>query len=148
MAWVKNVLEAAQRRLAVVSREASFVDAAQVLANPNTPLAVVCDSDGIAVGVIAPGHIVKALASAGADACDFTASTIMAQPMLTCHVDDTLQQVWAVMNSRTLQCAPILDSDGRALGIIHARDVAMALLDEVSYEEGLLRDYVMGIGYE
>jgi CBS domain-containing protein len=114
MAWVKNVLEAAQRRLATVSREASLVDAAQVLANPNTPLAVVCDSDGMAVGVIAPGHIVKALASAGAHACGFSAGTIMSKPVLTCHVDDTLQQVWAVMNSRTLQCAPILDSDGRA----------------------------------
>jgi len=31
---------------------------------------------------------------------------------------------------------------------VHARDVAIALLDEVNYEEVLLRDYVMGVGYQ
>ena len=52
------------------------------------------------------------------------------------------------MNSRTLPCAPILDDDGRAQGVLHARDVAIALLDEVNYEELLLRNYVMGVGYQ
>jgi CBS domain-containing protein len=148
MAWVKDILEAAQKRLAVVSREASLVEAAQAVANPNTPLAVVCDSDRIVVGVIAPSHIVKALASTGTAASDLSAGAIMTEPVLTCHIDDPLQQVWSIMNSRTLPCAPILDQDGRPQGIIHARDVAMVLLEEVNYEEGLLRDYVMGVGYE
>jgi hypothetical protein len=31
---------------------------------------------------------------------------------------------------------------------LHARDVAIALLDEANYEELLLRDYVMGVGYQ
>ena len=148
MAWVKDILEPAQERLAVLSRDASLVAAAQVLANPNTPLAVVCDSDRVAVGVIAPSHIIKALASAGAAALDINAGAIMTKPVLICHLDDTLQQVWAVMNSRTLPCAPILDGEGRPQGIIHARDVAMLLLDEINIEEGLLRDYVMGVGYQ
>ena len=46
MTLVLRILEAARRRLAVLSREASLFDAAEILANPNTPLAVVCDSDG------------------------------------------------------------------------------------------------------
>ena len=72
----------------------------------------------------------------------------MTKPMLSCHVDQPLQQVWAVMNARSLPCAPILDDDGRAEGVVHARDVAIALLDEVTHEEVLLRDYVMGVGYQ
>ncbi len=52
------------------------------------------------------------------------------------------------MNSRALPCAPILDDGGRPQGVLHARDVAIALLDEVTYEELLLRDYVMGVGYQ
>jgi hypothetical protein len=32
--------------------------------------------------------------------------------------------------------------------VLHARDVAMALIDEVNGEEVLLRDYVMGVGYQ
>jgi CBS domain-containing protein len=148
MALVKHILEAAQKRLALLSREASIVDAARILANRDTPLIVVCDGDGIAVGVISPSHLVNALATAGVDALGLNAGAIMTKPLLSCHVNEDLQQVWAVMNSRTLPCAPILDDDGRAQGVLHARDVAIALLDEVTYEELLLRDYVMGVGYQ
>jgi CBS domain-containing protein len=148
MLMVKHILEAAQKRLAVLSREASLFDAARILENRDTPLIVVCDGDGIAVGVIATSHVVKVLATAGAHALDFNAGAIMTIPLLSCHVDEELQQVWAVMNARTLPCAPILDDDGRAQGVLHARDVAIALLDEVNYEELLLRNYVMGVGYQ
>jgi len=148
MLVVKHILDAAQKRLAVLSREASLFDAARILENRDTPLIVVCDSDGIAVGVIATSHVVKVLATAGADALGFNAGAIMTKPLLSCHVDEELQQVWAVMNSRTLPCAPILGDDGRAQGVLHARDLAIALLDEVNYEELLLRNYVMGVGYQ
>jgi len=76
------------------------------------------------------------------------ADAIMATPMLSCRLDDPLQQVWAVMNSRNLRSVPILDDHGRPQGIVYARDVASALLDEVTHEEVLLRDYVMGVGYQ
>jgi CBS domain-containing protein len=148
MVLVKHVLEAAQKRLAVLSVEATLFDAARILTNRDTPLIVVCDSDGIAVGVIASSHVLNALATAGIDAMGFNAGRIMTKPLLSCHVDEYLQEVWAVMNSQTLPCAPILDDDGRAQGILHARDVAIALIDEVNSEEVLLRDYVMGVGYQ
>ena len=148
MMLVKHVLETAQKRLAVLRMEASIVDAARILTNRDTPLVVVCDSDGIAVGVISSDHVLNALATAGVDAMGFNAGAIMTKPLLSCHVDEYLQQVWAVMNSNTLPCAPILDDDGRVQGILHARDVAIALIDEVNHEEVLLRDYVMGVGYQ
>lgn len=148
MILVKHILEAAQKRLAVLNREASLFDAARVLANRDTPLVVVCDSEGIAVGVVSSSHIINVLATTGADALGLNVGAIMTKPMLTCHAEEALQQVWAVMNSRTLPCAPILDDDRRAQGVLHARDVAIALLEEVNYEEVLLRDYVMGVGYQ
>ena len=148
MALVKHILEAARKRLAVLSREASLCDAARILANRDTPLVVVCASDGTAVGVISTSHVVNALATAGPDAVGFNAGAIMTKPLLACHVDEALEEVWAVMNSRTLPAAPLLDDDGRAQGVVHARDVAIALLDEVNYEELLLRNYVMGVGYQ
>ena len=150
MVLVKHILEPARKRLAVLSREASIFDVARILANQDThtPLVIVCDSDRIAVGVIAPIHIVHILATAGVDALSLNAGAIMTKPALTCHIDEPLEQVWTIMNSRTLPCAPILDDDGRPQGVLFARDVAIALIDEVNYDEKLLRDYVMGVGYQ
>src|SRR5213080_877154 len=111
MLLVKNILDSARKRLAVLSPEASLFDAAQILANRDTPLGVVCDSEGIAVGVISSSHGIKLLATSGVDALGFHAGEIMTQHELSCHVDETLHQVWAVMTSRNLPCAPILDDD-------------------------------------
>ncbi len=148
MILVKHILEAARKRLAVLSPEASLFDAARILANRDTPLVIVCDSDGVAVGVISSNHVINVLATAGVDALNFNASAIMTKPVLSCRLDENLQQIWAVMNSRTLPCAPIVDDGGRAQGVLHARDVAIALIDEVNYDDILLRDYVMGVGYQ
>jgi len=148
MTLVKHILEPARKRLAVLYQESSLLDAAKILANRDTPLVVVCDSDGIAVGVISPSHIINTLATAGVDALGFNAGALMTKPALSCHIDEDLEQVWPVMTSRTLPCAPILDRDGRPQGVLFARDVAIALLDEVNYDEKLLRDYVMGVGYQ
>src|SRR5215469_211384 len=148
MILVKHILEAARKRLVVLGVEASLFDAARILTNRATPLIVVCDKDGIAVGVIASGHVLNALATAGVDAVGLNAGAIMTKPLLTCHGEESLQQVWTVMNSQTLPCAPVLDDDGRAQGVLHARDVAIALIDEGNYEEALLRDYVTGVGYQ
>ena len=148
MILVWHILDAARKRLAVLSHEALVPDAAKILANANTPLVVVCDKDGREVGVISRTDIIKLLAQAGAEACSMNASAIMTRSVVSCHVDQPLQQVWTAMNSRSLRCAPILDNDGRPEGVVHARDVARALLDEETHEEELLRDYILGIGYQ
>ena len=148
MVLVKHILESAQRRLAVLTGEASLFDAAEILASPITPLVVVCDGRGSAAGVISRGDVVKVIATAGASACGLNAGAIMTKPVLSCHVDQPLQQVWETMNSRSLRSIPVLDDDARPQGVVHARDVATALLDELGRDETLLRDYVLGIGYQ
>lgn len=148
MVLVHHILEDARRRLAVVSQEASVVEAAQILANAETPLAVVCDSEGIAVGVISRTDIVKLFSRDKGEACRTSAGAIMTHPVLSCHEDQALQPLWETLSARGLRCAPVLDGAGRPQGIVHARDLVRALLDEVTNEELLLRDYVMGIGYQ
>ena len=132
----------------VLSEQALVPVAAQILVNPNTPLVVVCDQEGIAVGVISRTDIIKLLARARLARFTARAGAIMTRAIISCRVEQPLQQLWTILNPRSLRCAPILDDEGRPLGIVHARDVARALIDEETHEEELLRDYVMGIGYQ
>jgi CBS domain-containing protein len=148
MNLVKHILEDARRRLAMVGREASVRDAARILANPNTPLVVVCDGAGVAVGVVSKTDIVRALTSGRDDAIGSNAAAIMSSSIHSCDEDQSLQDVWESMGTRRLRCLPVLDGARRPQGVIHARDLARALLDEITHEEILLRDYVLGIGYQ
>jgi CBS domain-containing protein len=148
MALVKHILEDARKRLAVLNREALVAEAAAILANPNTPLIVVCDSEGVAVGVVSKSNIIRALAGGKADAVKMNTADVMTNPVLSCHVEQALQRVWDTMNARSVRSIPVLDDSGRPQGIVHARDLARTLLEEVDEEELLLRDYVLGIGYQ
>ena len=42
---------------------------------------------------------------------------------------------------------PVIDAAGRPSGVVNARDALRELMAEGQYEEALLRDYVMGVGY-
>ena len=43
---------------------------------------------------------------------------------------------------------PVVDQMCKPRGVINARDAFQALLGEAEYDVSLLRDYVMGIGYQ
>ena len=58
-----------------------------------------------------------------------------------------LHDVWSLMKKRKLLHVPIVGNDLRPLGVINARDALLVLLEGSEYEERLMRDYVMGIGY-
>ncbi len=148
MVLVRHILEDARKRLAVLSQEAPVAEAAEILVNPNTPLVVVCSNEGTLVGVVTKSDIIKALAGASAAMANMTAAEIMTNPALSCHVDQALQGLWDTMNARSLRSVPIIDDSGRPQGVVHARDLARALLNEVDEEEVLLRDYFLGIGYQ
>jgi CBS domain-containing protein len=148
MVLVQHILEDARKRLAVLDRGALISEAAAILASPATPLVVVCDSDGVAVGVVSKSNIIRAFAVAKDAAVKMSTGDLMTHPVLSCHVSQTLQTVWDTMNTRTVRSIPVLDDSGRPEGVVHARDLVRALFSEVDEEEVLLRDYVLGIGYQ
>jgi CBS domain-containing protein len=148
MMLVEHMLNTARERLATLSRESVICDAAAILMNSDTPLAVVCDGEGIAVGVISRTDVLKALVGPRGNALSTSAEAMMTGCVFSCRAHQPLQDVWKIMGDRALRCAPVLDSTGRPIGVLHARDVASALIEEVTYEELLLRDYVLGVGYQ
>jgi hypothetical protein len=52
------------------------------------------------------------------------------------------------MKESGLKRIPVLDRARRPIGIIYARDALQILLGEVQNEGELLRDYIMGVGYQ
>ncbi|MEB6575510.1 CBS domain-containing protein, partial [Escherichia coli] len=64
-----------------------------------------------------------------------------------CRPTDLLSDIWSVMKERHLKNIPILDPASRPIGVLNARDALEALLEELEYQEVLLRDYVMCVGY-
>ena len=52
-----------------------------------------------------------------------------------------------MMGRRGFVHVPVIDEEAMPWGVVNARDALRLLWAEEKYEEVLLRDYVMGIGY-
>ena len=64
-----------------------------------------------------------------------------------CHPADFLPDVLAMMQKCGFVHVPVVDEQSKPLGVVNARDALRSLIAEGEYDEALLRDYVMGIGY-
>lgn len=144
---VSSIDAVAHSRLATISVDALLVDVAKLLSDTQVSLVVVCDSEGAMVGVITKTNIVQQIGRCGGSACTTAAADVMTRDVAYCRPTDCLPDVLSTMEKRGLVHVPVVDENSRPLGVVNARDALRALFAEEKYEESLLRDYVMGVGY-
>ena len=147
MTLITTMLPIARKRLVTLDAVAPVIEAAKLLSAPNTNLVIACDSDGLMVGVLTKADIVKQISYCTGCSCVTAIADIMTRDIIKCSPDDQLQDIWVVMKNKALRQIPVSDNQSRPIGLLYASDALQVLLEEVEYEEDLLRDYVMGIGY-
>lgn len=145
--FVREMLPTAFTRLATVRDDARLIDAARLLTHARVNLVMVCDCSGALSGVITSTDVVRQISGCAGQACTTVAAAVMTREVSCCRPADAVDDVWSTMRERGLKYVPVTDRDSKPLGVLYARDVLEVLLREVEYEELLLRDYVMGVGY-
>lgn len=145
---VSGVEAVARTRLLTVSVDALLVQVAALLSGPQITVVVVCDAAGAAVGIITETTLVRRLGLGQADFFTTRASDVMTREFIACVPKDLLSDVLAMMHTRGLICVLLLDDVRHPIGVLNARDGLRALLAAGNHEETLLRNYVMGIGYQ
>lgn len=146
MLQVQRLLPIARDRLVVLSSGALLIDAARLLNGPIN-MVVVCDDENKMLGVITKTDVVGRISQCTGCSCTMVASTVMTTDVAFCRPGDWLNDVWVTIRERGLKNVPVVDQESRPLGVLNARDVLQSLLQDVEYEEELLRDYVMNVGY-
>jgi CBS domain-containing protein len=145
--FVERMLPVARTRLVTISDYTSLIEAANLLLDGHTDLLVVRGGDELLAGVITKTDVVRQISLCQGSACTMAASTAMTRTVVHCQSNDALRNVWSIMKDRGLKNLPILGRDSRPIGVLNARDALEALREEVEYEEVLLRDYVMCVGW-
>lgn len=147
MMFVERLLPLARERLVTISHRAPLMAAARLLDGRHINLVVVCDDAGRMVGVVTKTDIVRQMGQCDGSGCTTAATKMMTTEITSCRPSDSLHHVWSIMKERGLFHVPVVDDNFAPLGVINARDALLVLLEGSEYEEALLRDYVMGIGY-
>jgi len=147
-ALVSSLDAVARSRLSTVGVDALLAEVAALLSSAQISLVVVCDATGAAVGVITETILVRQLGFGRAGVFTTCAGEVMNADFTVCAPADSLPTVLAMMHERGLIHVPVVDGEGRPQGVLNARDGLRALLAAGNYEEALLRNYVMGLGYQ
>jgi CBS domain-containing protein len=145
--FVERIVSAARERLVIIKDDVPVVKAAKPLLDRHTDLLAVCGNDELVARVITKTDVVRQMSICQGSGCTMAASSVMTRTVVRCKPTHVLQNVWSVMKDRGLKNLPILDRDLRPIGVLNARDVLEVLREEVEYEEVLLRDYVMCVGW-
>ena len=147
MLIVERMLPLAQERLMTIRDDGLLLDAAGLLKEPRVNLIIVCEGSGKMAGVITKTDVVRRISYCAGSACTTAAAQVMTKDVTFCRPKEWLHDVWAVIKQHGLKNMPIIDDESKPLGILNARDAVQALLEDVQYEEEILRDYVSSVGY-
>lgn len=144
---VGSMESTARSRLVTIGADEPLLSAAKLLSNTQIGLVVVCGSGGAMVGVVTKTDVIQQFSQGGGGAGAATVGDVMTRDVVTCHPTDGLPDLLSMMGRRGLVHVPVIDEACTPWGVVNARDALRVLWAEEKYEEALLRDYVMGVGY-
>lgn len=143
-----SMSDVAASRLRIVSGDALLVEVAALLSSAQISAVVVCDAVGVAQGIITETLLIRQLGLGQADFFATRAADVMQREFTSCAPDDLLREVLNRMHERGLIHAFLIGAGRKPLGVLTLRDGLRALLAAGDQEEQLLRNYVMGVGYQ
>ncbi len=130
--------------LTVVST-AKVSDAAKVLAENKIGSVVVSDDGGItAAGILSERDIVRELANVGSVCMDQPVSAYMTSKLVTCNSEESAQKVLEMMTEGRFRHMPVVEENGRMIGLVTLGDVVKAQLSELAMEKQALEGMIMG----
>jgi CBS domain-containing protein len=142
---VERILSIALQRLITIRDDALLADAAKLLSSTHKALLVVCNPDGVMVGVISKTDVVRQIGQGVS--CTMSVAAVMTRDVTYCRPNDVLKDVLSIMKERGFVHVPIVNQESKPVGVINARDALQVLLEEVEYDGSFIRDYIMGTGY-
>lgn len=145
---VSGIEAVARSRLLTVAANAPLVEVAALLSSAQISVVVVCDAAEAPLGTITETLLVRRLGLGQADFFSTLAGEVMTRGFATCAPGDLLSEVLATMHDSGLVHILLVGPGNKLLGVVNARDGLRALLAAGNQEEVLLRNYVMGIGYQ
>jgi CBS domain-containing protein len=102
---------------------------------------VMADPDAVA-GIVSERDLVRAMSQHGGAALDLQACQVMTRDVVTCHPDDSIDQVMETMTTGRFRHLPVVDR-GELLGLVSIGDVVKARLEETRHETEALRAYIV-----
>ena len=119
-----KVHEVMTQRPRAVTPETSVSEAAQLMKSDDVGSLPVLDGEQLA-GVVTDRDIVVRAVAEGKDPRGMPVRDVATRDLVTVHADEDLSSALQLMASRQVRRLPVVDDDGRLVGILAQADVAL-----------------------
>lgn len=133
-----------QRSPLVLDRTTSVLDAAREMTARNVGAVTVCDSARHPIGIFTERDLMTRVIVVGLDPALTTLGEVMSTRLLFARCDEPIEAVEGEMQRLHVRHLPVVDLEGRLLGVISLRDLLRADLRARKAELHAIHDYISG----
>lgn len=142
---IANILRVKGSKVIDVGPEDGTVAVARTLTQNRIGAVLVRDATGEVLGIVSERDIVRATAATG-DPGGLTARQLMTRVLHTVGPRTLIGEALAMMTDRRVRHLPVLEDDGRLVGMVSIGDLVKARIEEAELEASELRNYVTSAG--
>ncbi len=131
---------------ATVHMQASVADAIRTMLNRQVGAVAIVDGESRVAGIFTERDVLEKLSLSARDPAKIAICEVMTTPVEMATMATGVGEAMAAMVERHYRHLPIVDDDGRLLGILSIRHILQARIDDLTQELDSLEQYVCNDG--
>ena len=139
---VATILKAKGRSVTTVRPDQTLQEVAGKLAARKIGAVVVVGDSGAVDGIISERDVIRAVAERGSSALELPVSKFMTRDIVTCQETSLVDEIMEMMTQGRFRHLPVIEEDGRLVGIVSIGDVVKNHIAEVEMEVTAMRSYL------
>ena len=141
-----SVLDLCDSEVAAVPVDASAAEAIRLMLSQRVGAVGVVDSDHKVAGIFTERDVLRKLALSGCDPEQTPVRELMTTPVELATLSTGAGEALATMIDRHFRHLPVVDGQGKLLGMLSIRNVLQWRIDDLSQELDSLEQYVANDG--
>ncbi len=142
---VSQILDSKGHNVITIQPQATVAEALRVLWLEGIGALVVTDENGKVAGILSERDIVRGIASQGTELLEAHVQDRMDREVITCTPETWVEELMNEMTERRIRHLPVVEDDGKLVGIVSIGDVLKNRLQELESETSTLRGYLHAI---
>ncbi len=141
-----NVLELCDREIAAVSLEATVADAIRMMLDLHVGAVSVVDGERRVAGIFTERDVLQKVSLSGRNPATLPVRELMTTPVEMATLSTGAGEALATMVEQHYRHLPVVDDEGKLLGMLSIRNLLQARVDDLTRELDALEQYTSSDG--
>ncbi len=144
--FVKDIIKVKGTRVITARPDDTITQAATIMKQKEVGAIIITDDKNKLIGILSERDMARAIPDHGDDLPKLQIKELMTSDVVTCHLDDTIDEIMKLMTSGRFRHIPVVEQE-KIVGTISIGDVVKSRLAHLEHQTNHMRDFIGGRGY-